>query len=270
MYAKAKSNIRTGLGKLGSKLLSNLSAEKKEIFNIKDAEDASDLKGIRLRKLLHSLTKNKWIERIERGRYLILPLEAGLHAGYGTDPYSLARKFVTPYYVGFFSALNYYGITEQVSGTTFIATTKRKRALRFHNQDYYFVTFPEKRFFGITEEWVGQFKFSISDREKTIIDCLFMPKYSGGLTEVAKAFKGDIDFGKLYSYAIKMEDLATIKRLGFILDILKITTPIVKKMLKKVGGGYCLLDTGGPKTGQKNKKWRVIENIPKEELEVEL
>lgn len=112
---------------------------------------------------------------------------------------------------------------------------------------------PEKRFFGIREEWVGQLKFNISNREKTIIDCLFLPKYSGGLTEVVKAFRSDLDFEKLYNYALEMDDLATRKRLGYVLDILKIKTPIVKKLLSKVRGGYCLLDTGGSKTGSKNK-----------------
>lgn len=261
---------RGGLGKAGSKILSNLSAEKKEIFGIKDAEAASGFHGQRLRKLLYSLTQNKWIKRIERGKYLILPLESGLHANYGTDPYTLARKLVSPYYVGFLSALNYYGITEQVSRNTFIATTKKKRPLHFQAQDYFFVKLPEKRFFGISEEWIGQFKFNISSREKTVIDCLFLPKYSGGLTEVVKVFKEKLDFKKLCDYAIEMDDLATLKRLGYLLDILKIKTPVVKRLFKKVGGGYCLLDTGGPKTGPKNRKWKIIENIPKEELRVEL
>lgn len=265
-----KKKIRTGLSKLGSKLLSNLSAGKKEVFTIRDAETASGMKGLRLRKLLYSLTKSKWIKRIERGKYLILPLESGLYAGYGADPYTLARKLVSPYYVGFLSALNYYGITEQISRTTFIATKKIKRPLRFQAQEYRFVKLPEKRFFGVTEEWVGQLKFNISNHEKTVIDCLFLPKYSGGLTEVVKAFRGDLDFEKLHNYAVEMDDLATVKRLGYILDVLKIKTPIVKKLLSKVRGGYCLLDTGGPKTGPKNKKWKIIENIPKEELLAEL
>lgn len=259
---------RKGLGKLGSKILSNLSAEKKEVFTIKEATVASKIKGRRLRKLLYTLAKSKWIKRIERGKYLILPLE--MHAGYGADPYTLARKLVTPYYVAFLSALNYYGITEQISRTTFIATTKPKRPLHFQAQDYRFVMLPKKRFFGVTEEWAGQLKFNISNREKTVIDCLFLPKYSGGLTEVVKAFRNKLDFKRLYDYALEMDDLATLKRLGYILEILKIKTSVISKLLKKVGGGFCLLDTGGPKTGPKNSKWKIIENIPKEELMMEL
>lgn len=261
---------RKGLGPLGSKLLSELSSGMKEIFTVKEAEAASGIKGPHLRKLLFDLEKNRWIERIERGKYLVNPLESGWKGGYGTNPFVVARKLVSPYYVGFLSALNYYGITEQVSRTTFIASTKKKLAFRFHAQDYKFVLLSKKRFFGFSPEWSGNYKFNISDKEKTVVDCLFLPKYSGGLTEVVKAFRQKLDYEKLFDYALKMEDLATIKRMGFVLDILKIKTPVIEKLLKKVSGGYCLLDTGGPKTGIKNAKWRVIENIPKKELEAEL
>ncbi|MFH0817709.1 MAG: transcriptional regulator, partial [Candidatus Micrarchaeota archaeon] len=132
------------------------------------------------------------------------------------------------------------------------------------------VTLSEKRFFGITEEWIGNLKFKISEREKTIVDCLYMPGYSGGLTEVAKAFREKLDYEKLYEYSVRMGDLATLKRLGFLLDALRIKTGVKEKLLSKVAGGYCLLDTCGPKTGPKSRKWRVVENIAKEELRLEL
>ena len=103
-----------------------------------------------------------------------------------------------------------------------------------------------------------------------MIDCLFIPKYGGGIIEIVKAFKENLDYEKLFKYAIMMDDLATLKRLGYLLDILKVETQITKKLLKKVSGGYCLLDTCGLKTGAKNQKWSVIENIKKEELLVEL
>ena len=270
MKSNIKPKFRGGLGGLGSRLLSNLSSEKEYVFTTKEAEKAAGIKGPRLRKLLHDLMKNKWVEGIERGRYIIIPLEAGWKGEHGTHPFLIARKLVNPYYVGFLSALNYYGITEQVATTTYVVTIKKKQAVGFHAQNYYFVSMDKKRFFGIAEEWIGDLKFNISDKEKTIIDCLFIPEYSGGLTEVAKAFKGKLNYEKLYEYALKTEDLATIKRLGYMLETLKVKTPITEKLLKKAAGGYCLLDTGGPRTGAKNKRWRVIENIQKEELQLEL
>ncbi len=266
-----KTTARKGLGKLGARLLSSISAEKRsEVFTMKDAQDTMGIKGSGLRKLLFDLAENKWIERIERGKYLILPMEAGPVANYGTHPNVIARKLVSPYYIGFASALNYYGITEQVGRTTYIVTTKPKRTMIFQAEEYRFVTFPKKRFFGIGEEWIGDLKFKISEKEKTVVDCLYMPEYSGGLTEVAKAFREKLDYEKMCEYAVRMDDLATLKRLGFLLDALNIKTGVKEKLLPKVAGGYCLLDTCGPKTGPKSKKWRVIENITREELRLEL
>lgn len=263
-------NTRKGLGKIGAELLSALSEENKEVFTIDDAGKALGRKGPKLRKLLHDLVKNKWIKRIERGKYLILSLESGWAADYKIHPFIIARNLVSPYYIGFFSALNHYGISEQVSNKLYIITTKKKTYLHFQNINFIFVTFAKKHFFGATEEWLGNLKLRISDKEKTVIDCLFMPEYSKGLTEIVKAFREKLDYEKMYEYAIKMEDLATLKRLGYLLDTLKINTTITKKLLNKVSGGYCLLDTNAPKTGIKNKKWRIIENISKKELMIEL
>lgn len=269
MASKIRIGRRAGLGKFGSKLLSSLSASGNEVFTVREAESVLGYSGPRLEKLLHDLGRSKWIERIERGKYLIAPLDSGPKAEYGTHPYLIARKLAAPYYVGFASALNYYGITEQVSRTTYIATKKPKNSISFHSEDFQFVCLGKERFFGFREEWIGNLKFNISEVEKTVVDCLFLPRYSGGITEVVKAFGKEVDYEKLLGYALKMNDLAVLKRLGFILDVLGIKTKIKHKLLEKVGGGYCLLDTGGRKIGEKNKKWRVIENLEAKELVID-
>lgn len=258
---QSKIETRKGLGKLGSALLSTLSAKGEEVFTVLEAAQVLGYGGGRMKKLLHDLARNKWIERIERGKYLILPLEAGPKAEHGTHPYIIARKLADPYYIGFASALNHYGITEQVSKTTYVVTTKPKRPLFFHSEEFRFVRLGGKRFFGVGEEWMGNLKFNISEVEKTVVDCLFMPEYSGGLTEVAKAFTKEFDYAKLYRYAVKMDDLAVLKRLGFILDAMNIKTSIKGRLLEKIRGGYCLLDTCGRRGGPKNDKWLVIENV---------
>jgi predicted transcriptional regulator of viral defense system len=261
---------RKGLGKTGSMLLSTLSSSGLDIFTIKDAEKVSRIKGNRLRKLIHDLIKNKWIERIERGKYMLLPLVAGPRSIHGKHPFLISGKLVSPYYIGFFSALNYYGITEQISKITYVVTTKKKKPLEFQGQKYHFVAFPKKRFFGFKKEWMGNTQFKISDKEKTIVDCLYMPEYGGGIFETVKAFREKMDYEKMLDYAIRMDDLAIVKRLGYLLDLLELSRPVADKLLKRVAGGYCLLDTTGPKKGNLNKKWRVIENIKKEELLLEL
>ena len=265
-----ESKKRKGLGKTGSKLLSLLSSKNnEEVFTIKEAKDISRIKGPTLRKLLFDMERNGWIERIERGKYLIHPLDAGLGT-HRTHPFIIARKMVKPYYIGFLSALNHHGVSAQVSRTVFIATTKKKRSLSFQSQEFRFVVLDKKRFFGFEEEWVGNMKFNISELEKTVVDCLFLPEYGGGLSEVIKAFGEKMDYEKLCDYAIKMDDVSIVKRLGYILDALAIDTPAKEKLLKNVSGSYCPLDSTIGKSGKKNAKWRIIENVSNDELQVEL
>jgi len=192
--------FRKGLGNLGSELLSVLSSEHKEVFTINDAKKILTKKKSNVPKLLYDLAVNKWIVKIERGKYLILPLEAGLRPKYRTHPFVIAENIISPYYIGFLSALNYHGITEQPSPNIFIVTTKKRKRLVFQSEEYVFVCLAEKRFLGFNEEWINNTKFNISDKEKTVVDCLFIPDYCGGLTEVVKAFREKLDYDKLYDY----------------------------------------------------------------------
>ncbi len=90
------------------------------------------------------------------------------------------------YYVGFYSALNYWGMTEQVPRVVFVATTKRRRDLEYGPNAFKFIKLAKKRFFGFEEGEIAGTKFKISSREKTVLDCLMYPKYCGGLDEAVK------------------------------------------------------------------------------------
>jgi predicted transcriptional regulator of viral defense system len=118
------SNART-LGKAGSDLLTEMTRQGKRIFNYADAVKAYGSSNRRLRELLSTLVKRGWLQRIEKGKYLILPLEAGRQREWTEHEFIIASYLIEPYYVGFRSALNYFGYTEQISGTIFIASTMR-------------------------------------------------------------------------------------------------------------------------------------------------
>lgn len=260
-------NKRGGLGPLESVALSTLSSQFiDEVFTVPEASRALKMVGPRLRKLLFDLADSRWLERIEKGKYALIPLQAGPGASYGTHPFIYARKLTSPYYVGFSSALNYHGITEQVGRTVYIASTHPKKPIDFHATHYCFVRLPKPRFFGFKEDWLGKVKFNISDVEKTVVDCLYLPQYGAGLSETVKAFKSKPDLRKMCDYALRMESGSLIKRLGFLLDALDMDKQITSELAAKVGGGYCLLDATGPKTGRLNKKWRIIENVRMDDL----
>ena len=114
------------LGQAGSDLLTEITRQGKRIFNYADAVKAYGSSNRRLRELLSTLVKQGSLQRIEKGKYLILPFEAGRQREWTEHEFIIASYLIEPYYVGFRSALNYFGYTEQISRSIFIASTSRK------------------------------------------------------------------------------------------------------------------------------------------------
>ena len=103
--------------------------------------------------------------------------------------------------------MNYWGMLTQPLMKIFVATPKRQIVPREMKGKMIFVTVRENSIWAIIEEWIERKeKIIISDIEKTIIDCLILPHYCGGITEIAKGIwiiKEKINTMKLLDYIKK-------------------------------------------------------------------
>ena len=75
---------------------------------------------------LHRLMKKKLLAPIERGKYLIIPLEAGLEREWTEDPYLIANALVHPAAIAYWNAIRHWNWTEQIPRITYVQTTRRK------------------------------------------------------------------------------------------------------------------------------------------------
>jgi len=263
--------IRT-LGDKGSNLLSELSRQGKRLFTFKDASEVYGRSNGGLHRLLYTLVKRRWLQRVEKGKYLILPFEAGREGEWTEHEFVIASYLIEPYYIGFRSALNYYGYTEQVSRTVFIASTHRKMKpeLDISGVTYRFVYMVERKFFGDTEITLDGYRIKISEREKTIVDCLDRLEYCGGVSEVAKALsygRDELDFVKMAHYAVKYGNKAIIKRLGYLLEFLGFEVDETINLLRQnLTKGYSPLDTLGHREGRHIHRWQLLLNVPQNEI----
>jgi len=263
--------VRT-LGDIGSNLLTELSRQGKRLFTLEDAAKIYSKSNGGLHKLLFTLVKRRWLQRIERGKYLILPFEAGSEGEWTEHEFIIASYLIEPYYVGFRSALNYYGYTEQVSRTVFVVSTRRKfkPALEVNGVTYRFVHISERNFFGFTEKTLDGNRVNISDPEKTIVDCLDRIRYCGGIGEVAKALwygRDELDFVKMADYARKAGNKAVNQRLGYLLETLGAGTEKAIILLhESQSKRYAPLDTLGSSKGRYIDRWKVMVNVPEDEL----
>lgn len=256
---------RKGLSKKESYLLSYLAEDRKNIFTLKDVVEVLDCSYENAKVIVERLAKKKWIVRIIRGKYLIVPLTAGVRGEYTEHEFIIASLF-EPCCIAYWTALNYYGFTEQVPNKIFVAIRRRMKDREVLGAKFKFVYSSEKKFFGFNDISISNVGVRISDREKTIVDCLDKPKYCGGIGETTKALffaKEEIDFEKLTNYAIKIGNNAVIKRLGFILDFLDLDS---KNLQSKISDSYSILDPTKGKTGRYDSKWKLLVNVSEEEL----
>ncbi len=239
-------------------------SKKGDTFTIDEAFEISDITRESLRVLLSRLEKRGWIERIEKGKYMIVPL--GSEKGeYTLDEFVLASALVEPYCVGYWSALNYHGFTEQIPTTVFVQTTSRKRCRekKIFGVDFKIVKLKKEKFFGKETFWSGDEQVNITDKEKTIVDCLDKPKYCGGIVEVAKGIRSeDFDDGKILDYIDRIGNTGVLRRFGYLCDLYGVDIDIPTVDTRS----YLKLDPTMPDKGDKSSKWRLIVNVDENEL----
>lgn len=239
--------------------LLNELAKKGKTFSFEDAAKISSLSSQSLKVMLSRMEKEGFIERIEKGKYLIIPLGAR-KGGYTINEFVIGSKLIQPAAIAYWSALNYHGFTEQMPGTVFVQTTSRKKELEMEilGVRYRIVRIIQKKFFGIENVWIEDVAVNITDPEKTVVDCLDKPQYCGGIVEAAKALQRELDHDKLKRYAVEIGNSAVIKRLGYLCDKLGIKVEISPAHLS---WNYPLLDPSIHGKGILNRKWRIMENV---------
>jgi predicted transcriptional regulator of viral defense system len=268
---KKYKNLYKTLGRKSAKLISFLARDGQSVFSIKEAAKILETDNYKVRELLSGLVKKGWLLRLEKGKFLVIPLSIDANQPYTENQFIIASKLApVPYYIGFWSALNYYGYTEQLSNTVFVATSRRKREINIAGVSYRFVTVAAYKIFGLAEIKISTTPVQFSDKEKTIVDCLDHLEYCGGITEVAKGIwgaKDGIDFQRLMSYTGNMKNSAIAKRLGYLAEVFGLNKQVkMKELQKMLSSGYSCLDPTLPKKGQYSSRWRLLVNIPIEEL----
>lgn len=255
---------RSPLGRTEARFLARIGI--RPTFSI---EDARRLLGHKesdpTRQFLERLQRKGWIRRIKRGRFAVIPLSSGESRTPQLHEFIVAMELVSPAAIAYWSALNHHGMTEQLPRTVFVATDHpvRRHPGEVLGTNYKIISLKPGKFFGVVKDWIDEMPFSITDREKTIIDGLDLPQYVGGVDEIAKALSSawaQLDESKLRKYAVKIGNSAAAKRLGFLMETLGLGD--VEKLRKVVtlAPGFSSLDPALPRHGKFNRRWDLLVN----------
>jgi predicted transcriptional regulator of viral defense system len=261
-------NTSTRLGPQERLFLTSLSGEGKRIAHFADALPYWSTTH-QTRKALSRLERKGWLHRLERGIYLLIPLEAGPEGKWSEDPLVIAAQLVPGGAAAYWTALHYWNLTEQVPRTVFVQTPTRRNAptSEIMGIRYKFVTIKKERFFGILSQTANGSPIRITDREKTIIDALDRPELSGGISLLAESLHSadEMDWGKLNAYLERFNSGAVYKRLGYLVERLELEIPnrelMVNEWQSRLTQGIAWLEPGGGKNGPVRTRWRIRVNV---------
>ena len=228
------------LSKLENFAYEKLKENNISIFKIKDLCLILRINKTKAYNIIKSLKKKNIIKKVGNG----------FLAFKDSNELVIATILNHPSYISFWYALNYYGFSDQMPKKIFVASTKYSKEIN----NFKYITISKKRFFG----YIKIENIIIADKEKTIIDSLLFPKYSGGIKEIIKSINvglKEIEIKKLLEYSLKVKSKVVIRRLGFILESLKYKEKSTEKIRKQIGKGYELLDPNLKRKNNLNKKW---------------
>jgi len=256
----------TGLGPREAEFLSKGASENGGEFAIEYAAKFWG-SGKMARKKLYDLQKRGWITRVERGKYFIVPLEAGPSRQWSQDTYAVAAALVQPASIAYWSAIRHWNWTEQIPQIVYVQTTARKSRPRriISGVQYDIVTVSSRQFYGNIKEWRNGKPVLVTAKEKTLVDCADDVGRAGGIEELGKAIKSganEISWEKLDDFARRFPNGAVLKRLGFLFETLvpnltRQATVILESWQSDLTAGVVPLQPAGTVTGKITTRWRL-------------
>jgi predicted transcriptional regulator of viral defense system len=237
-----------------------LEEEEVQIFEIQTLKIELDLDNRTINEIVENLVAKGFLARLERGKYCRANFR---------DENVIGTFLAKDSAVAYWSALNLHGLTEQFPNKVFIQTTQLKKEVEFNGITYQFIKIQPNKRTGIVFSGYGNYKYSITDIEKTVVDCFDLPEYSGGFAELIRAFyNAKLNSAKLKNYCEAVNNIAVTKRLGFLAELFekKNLQSFIKYARSKVNRSYNLFDTFGKKTGETNSVWRLQMNLSKENI----
>ncbi len=201
--------------------------------------------------LLAGWHKQGVIRRVAHGLYVPVAPSALGQTQVLEDPWVLIPELYEPGYIGGWSALEYWGLTDQLFRSVCVLTRKRiAYGDVVHQGVGFFIRHASKNhMFGTRTVWRKTVKIQISDPYKTLIDCIDDLHLGAGLLHITdcllefmRIFNDPADLNTLLDYAIQINNGALFKKLGYLTETLGFKPYFVEECRKHLTSGYAALD----------------------------
>jgi predicted transcriptional regulator of viral defense system len=217
------------------------------------------------KKYVTRLVQTGKLHNIRKNLYLVLsPLEKP--ETYMPDKILIAAKIKKQYYLGYHTALEYYGCAQSLWNEAYVVVKPNSRFDIFHYKRYYFKpVFNDDITTEIQEKHYQRNTINVSSKERTLLDCLSKPQYVGGWEETIKSLEGlgQISIEKTLKLLHIYKDNTLTRKTGYVLELLRDRSPFYQHINDENLKQIQQLVTGLPRyliskeKGRLNTKWNL-------------
>jgi len=217
------------------------------------------------RKYVDRLIKMGKLKPIRKELYAVIsPLEKP--EKHEIDKLLIASKIRQNHYLGFHTALEYYGCANALLNEAYICVQAKDRFNPFHYKRFNFKpVFVKDITLEIVEKPYHQTLLKVSSKERTFIECIDRIRYAGGWEECIKSLEGlgGLNLEKLLSLTLKQKSRTLQRRIGYVLELLRNTSPFyehindttLSKIAEQIKGPPEYLIRG--EKGSLDKRWNL-------------
>jgi len=217
------------------------------------------------RKYVDRLIKMGKLQPIRKELYAVLsPFEKP--EKHEVDKLLIASKIRQKYYLGYHTALEYYGCAHSLLNEAYICVQAKDRFNPFHYKRFNFKpVFVKEITSEIVEKPYHQTLLKVSNKERTFIECIDRIRYAGGWEECIKSLEGlgGLNFEKLLNLTLKQGKTSLNRRIGYVLELFKNRSLFYEHLNEKLLNKIAEQTKGPPqylihgKRGPLNKKWNL-------------
>lgn len=169
--------------------------------------------------------KNARIVRIKQGLYATVPQDAEFDT-FVPDAFLLASRITEDSVLVYHTALEFHGRAYSVHRRLTYQTLSPPRLFSFRNWQFQPVRVPRslqrkgKADFGVITANRNGVKISVASLERTLVDVLHRPVYSGSWEEIWRSLESIefFDLEQVLEYALLLENATTAAKVGFFLE----------------------------------------------------
>lgn len=191
---------------------------KKRIFNFSDVMSETGLSRVGTSTAISRWQSRKLLKVIRRNMYVAINPSTDTPI---CDKYEISSNVSTSSYVGWHTALEFYGVAHQPFYNSYVGSKNRFKNYTFEGIDYVYCSAPIEP----TEETgiispKGNPYVRVSDLERTVVDCCDRIERAGGVEELLHSMEGIsmLDESKLAKYLTLFKKAFLYQKVGFILE----------------------------------------------------